>query len=482
LSGKTPKIKDKTMKNLTLGVIFGNRDFFPTHLVGSARQDIETLFAELGIEGVMLRADQTTLGSVETYEHARLCADLFKSNRDRIDGILVVLPNFGDEKGVADTIKLSGLQVPVLVQAYPDSLEALNVANRRDAFCGKISVCNNLNQYGIPFSLTDDHISHPLSEAFKKDLSAFMGVCRVVKGLRNVRLGAIGARPSAFNTVRYSEKLLQAAGMSVVTVDFSEILGSAQRLKDDDAKVKTLLDDIHAYAAHDGVPSPALLRMARLGVSINDWMSANDVTASALQCWTSIQRNYGINVCTLMSMMSDRLMPSACEVDVTGVASMYALQLASQKPGALVDWNNNYGDDPDRCVFFHCGNWAKTFVPDIAISTAPILGTTIGEENTYGAMAGRAPASPITYARISTDDRHGCIRTYVGEGHMTDDPLDTFGNRAVVEIPALKHLMKHICKNGFEHHVAMTLDCHAAALNEAFTTYLGWETYLHPES
>lgn len=468
------------MNKLTLGVIFGNRDFFPTHLVGSARKDIAGVFEALDIEAVMLAEEQTTLGSVETYEHAKLCAELFRQNRDRIDGILVVLPNFGDEKGVADTIKLSGLQVPVLVQAYPDDLSALDVANRRDAFCGKISVCNNLRQYGIPYSLTDEHTVAPGSPSFQEDLRAFLAVCRVVKGLRSARLGAIGARPSAFNTVRYSEKLLQAYGMSVVTVDFSEVLGTAQRFVDDDPKVRLLLDQIRAYAAHDGVPSPALLRMAKLGVAINDWMAANDLTASALQCWTSLQRNYGINVCTLMSMMSERLMPSACEVDVTGVVSMYALQLASKKPSALVDWNNNYGGDPNRCVFFHCGNWAKTFVPELSISTAPILGTTIGEENTYGAMAGRAAAGPITFARVSTDDQHGCIRAYVGEGQMTADPLDTFGNRAVVEIPGLKHLMKHICKHGFEHHVAMTLDCHAGALEEALTTYMGWDIYRHP--
>ena len=467
------------MNTSKIGVIFGNRDFFPTHLVGGARHDILQVFSELGIQGVMLSEDQTTLGSVETYEHARQCAELFKQYRDQIDGILVVLPNFGDEKGVADTIKLSGLQVPILVQAYPDELDALDVTNRRDAFCGKISVCSNLSQYGFAFTLTDEHTIHPFSESFKQDLRSFLATCRVVKGLRTARLGAIGARPSAFNTVRYSEKLLQASGISVTTVDFSEILGEAQRFMDDDARVKDRLAEIGAYASHDKVPSAAMIRMAKLGIAIADWMAANDLVASAIQCWTSLQRNYGINVCTLMSMMSDQLMPSACEVDITGVASMYALQLASLKPSALVDWNNNYASDPDRCVFFHCGNWAKTFVPDTEISTAPILGTTIGEENTYGAMAGRAPAGLITYARLSTDDRNGCIRTYLGQGSMTDDPLDTFGNRAVVEIHDLKNLMKYICKNGFEHHVAMTLDSHAAALEEAFTTYLGWETYNH---
>jgi len=411
--------------------------------------------------------------------HSKACAELFKANCDHIDGVLVVLPNFGDEKGVADTIKLSGLNVPILVQAYPDDLAAFNVERRRDSFCGKISVCNNLRQYGYEYTLTSLHTSHPGSESFKTDLAKFLGVCRVVRGLRSVRLGAIGARPGSFQTVRYSEKILQASGITVTTIDLSEILGDATRISDDSPRVKTKLETIQTYAKHDTVPSPAMVRMAKLGLVIDDWMQANDLQATALQCWTSIQKNYGINACTLMSMMSNQLLPSACEVDITGVVSMYALQLASSFPGALVDWNNNYADDPDRCVLFHCGNWAKSFVPDIEIKTAPILGTTLGEENTYGAMAGRAAAGAMTYARVSTDDTSGIIRAYTGEGELTNDPLDTFGHRAVVYTPNLQKLLAYLCKTGFEHHVAMTMGSVSGALVEAFTNYMGWEVYHH---
>jgi L-fucose isomerase-like protein len=467
------------MNKMCLGVIIGNRDFFPDHLVSEARGEILDLFGKLHIDAVLVGENETKLGSVETYAHAKISAELFKANRDRIDGILVVLPNFGDEKGVAETIKLSGLNVPILVQAYPDDLDSFNVANRRDAFCGKISVCNNLRQYGFSFSLTTEHTSAPTSDLFKRDLQKFLGVCRVVKGLRNARLGAIGARPSAFNTVRYSEKLLQAYGISVTTVDLSEILGEAFKLRDEDGKVKDKLAEIDAYARHETVPSQSMLRMAKLGIVISNWMAENDLIASALQCWNSVQKNYGVNVCTLMSMMSNQLMPSACETDITGVVSMYALQLASESPGALVDWNNNYGGDPNKCVLFHCGNWAKSFIPDIEIKTAPILGTTLGEENTYGAMAGRASAGPMTFARVSTDDTCGVIRAYSGEGLLTEDPLDTFGHRAVAEVPGLQQLLRYICRNGFEHHVAMTMGHVAEILDESFSNYMGWQSYYH---
>ena len=157
---------------------------------------------------------------------------MFRQQRERIEGVLVVLSNFGDEKGVADTLKLSGLNVPILVQAYPDDVSQFTVERRRDAFCGKISVCNDLRQYGFAYSLTELHTSHPLSNSFRADLKQFIGVCKVVNGLRNARLGAIGARPNAFNTVRFSEKLLQANGISVSTIDLSEIFGYAGKLTD----------------------------------------------------------------------------------------------------------------------------------------------------------------------------------------------------------------------------------------------------------
>jgi L-fucose isomerase-like protein len=466
-------------KTATLGIIIGNRDFFPDKLVAEARTQIIDLCTQLKITPVMLSDADSKLGGVETFAEAQKCAALFKQHAEAIDGILVVLPNFGDEKGVAETIKWSGLNVPVLIQAYPDDLGKMDVVNRRDAWCGKISVCNNLYQYGIKYSLTTKHVVSPTDESFIADLKNFLAVCRVVNGLRKVRIGAVGARPTAFNTVRYSEKLLQRNGISVTTVDLSEILGNANKLTAEDKSVKEKLEKIHAYTNTGLTPPDKLVQIAKLDVVLADFMAENSLDATAIQCWTSIQKNYGCNVCTSMSMMSENMLPSACEVDVTGTLSMYAMQLASGSPSALVDWNNNYADDDSKCVLFHCGNWAKSFLPDISISTAPILGTSVGTENTYGALDGRTPAMPLTYGRISTDDCKGIIKAYIGEGELTNDALNTFGNRAVAQINNLQGLMNYVCRNGFEHHVVMNASKTAGILKESFENYLGWETYVH---
>jgi len=311
-----------------LGFIYGNRDFFPDKLVTEARADFAQLCGKLGIRMVQLSEQDSKLGGLETHADARKCAALFKGHADELDGIVVVLPNFGDEKGVADTLKLSGLKVPVLVQAYPDDLKKLDVARRRDGFCGKISVCNNLVQAGIKYSVTRKHVAHPADKSFLQDLESFIAVCRVVNGLRGLRLGAVGARPGAFNTVRYSEKILERHGISVTTVDLSEIFGKAEKLDPSNSSVSAKLAEIKAYAPSQGVPAKALEQMAKLGVVLSDWMATNALEATAIQCWTSVQTNYGCNTCTLMSMMSERFMPSACEVDVTGALTMYAMQLA----------------------------------------------------------------------------------------------------------------------------------------------------------
>jgi L-fucose isomerase-like protein len=340
-------------------------------------------------------------------------------------------------------------------------------------------VCNVLTQYGIPYTLTSRHTQRPEDDGFRADLRRYVATCRVARELKRARIGAIGARPAAFKTVRYSEKILEASGIAVEPIDLSEILGRIGQLADQDMYVRAKLDEMHAYVSTDGIPQAALVKMAKLGLVIDRWMKEADVTVSAVQCWTSLEEFFGVVPCTIMSMMSDMNLPSACEVDVCGTISMYALTLASQTPSALLDWNNNYGEDPNKAVCFHCSNLPKAFFEDVHMDYQAIIAGTVGRENTYGTVVGKVKASPMSYARFSTDDRTGKIRGYVGEGRFTDDPLKTFGGAGVVEIAQLQDLLRFICANGFEHHVAGTMATVADAVHEATRRYLGWDVYRH---
>jgi L-fucose isomerase-like protein len=342
-----------------------------------------------------------------------------------------------------------------------------------------MSVCNNLDQYGIRFSLTDLHCVDPDTKSFKADLARFGAACRVVRGLKGARVGAIGARTGPFNTVRYSEKILEDAGISVETLDLSEVLGRAGALTSGDPAVRRKLQAFKSYTDTSGVTETGLDRMARLAVVIDRWMKDQGLVGTALQCWTALEEFYGIVPCAVMSMMSEGLLPSACEVDITGLVGMLALRFATETPAALVDWNNNYGADPDKCVLFHCSNLPKSLFATQKMAVQEIIAGSVGKENACGSIVGRLKAGAFTYARVDTDDSSGDIRSYVGEGRLTDDPLETFGGFGVCQIPNLQGLLRRICADGFEHHVAMAMGQVGRALEDAFGNYLGWDVYRH---
>lgn len=472
----------KNKKKLCFGVIIGTRAYFNSDLAKDVRKQLLKTITDEGYDYIILPEDATPTGSssIETREDGLKCAALFRENRDRIDGIIVSLPNFGFEIGIINAISVAELNVPVLVQACDDENDKVDLDSRRDAFCGKISVCNNLYQYGIPFTDTSLHTYSVFSDLLAKDINKFAAICRVVNGLRHARIGAIGARPAGFQTVRASEKILQATGITVIPVDLSEILGAARKIENNNPTLLQKIEEIKKYALVPQEYSEKLMLQAKFGLAVEQWMDANAIDAVAVQCWDSLEQNYGCAACVTMSMLGEKLIPAACEVDIAGAVSMYALTLASGRQSALLDWNNNFAEDRNKCVCTHCGNFPKSFVMnDIKLGTLGVLGRTLGKVNTFGAVYGKVKQGEFTFFRISTDDTNGRIKSYLGEGALTDDPYGMDGCIAVTKVENLQKLMKYICKNGFEHHVAMCRGNVKDILDEAISSYLKWDLYVH---
>ena len=471
----------RNLKPVTLGLVVGSREFFNPAPALDTRKQLIAQLEKLGVGSSILPLEATENGAVQSREDARRYAEHFRASRDSIDGLVVCLPNFGDEIAILELVNAAKLDVPILLQASNDEIDKVDVASRRDAFCGKFSVANNFYQYGVPFTDTTSHTSDVDGEEFAADLDRFVRVCRVVRGLKNGRIGAIGARTGPFQTMRFSEKLLQASGLTVVTVDLSEVIHAAGALHDAAPEVKAKLEEIAAYGQ---IPSyikrENIIKQAKWTIAVDRWIDDNECDASAIQCWRSLQDNFGCATCLTMSMMGEKLTPSACEVDVMGAVSMYALALAAEAPSAILDWNNNYGREADRCVCTHCGNYPKSFIGSTPeISELDVLGSVLGKERCFGAVKGKVKAGPMTFFRASTDDRLGVVKTYVGEGEFTDDPFAMDGGIAVTKAPRLRRLLGFVARNGFEHHVAMVRGHHAQAVEEAVGRYLGWPTYWH---
>lgn len=469
------------LKKPVFGLLVGTRGFFNPKLAAEGRRHILSKLEKLGYKILVLPEDATPSGSVETPRDARKYARFFNEHRGEIGGIIVTLPNFGDEIGIVTALNAAALKVPVLVHAFDDELDKEGIDERRDSFCGKLSVCNNLRQYGIPFTNTMNHTGSVESELFEKDVHRFAGICRVVRGLRGARIGAVGARPAPFQTVRASEKLFQSSGITVVTVDLSEIISGAQRMADSDPRVVKTIDVIRDYGRiPPGTDNGNVMKLAKLSASLEQWINENEINAAAVQCWTSVQENYGCAICTPMSMLGNNMIPMACEVDIAGAVSMYTLSLASEKPSALLDWNNNYGDDRDKCICVHCGNFPKDFIgAEPEISSLDVLGGSLGFEKCFGAVKGKVQPGPMTYFRIMTDDVNGKIKTFLGEGEFTADPTSLAGSPAVCKIPRLQVLMDYMVQNGFPHHGAFVRSHCADIIREAISTYFNWDLYRH---
>ncbi len=465
---------------ITLGVVIGSRAFFSPAPCRVARDEVLAQLSGLGFDAVILPFEATANGAVQSIADADLYAQHFRAHGG-IDGLVICLPNFGDEIAIAELVNRARLNVPILLQASNDEVDKVSVKDRRDAFCGKISVTNNFWQYGVPFTETTTHTCDVSGPAFGADLERFGRLCRTVRGLSGARLGAIGARTGAFQTMRYSEKLLQAAGITVVTVDLSEMMGAAGAIADSDPALVAVLARIRGYGtipAH--ITTAQVTRQAKWTLAVNRWTLDNGCDASAIQCWRSLQDNFGCATCLTMSMMGEDLMPSACEVDIMGALSMYALALASGAPPAILDWNNNYGAEADLCVCTHCGNFPKSFIGDTPeISEQDVLGEVIGRSKCFGAVKGKVKPGPMTFFRLSTDDRAGRVKCYLGQGEFTDHPFPMDGGIAVTRVDNLRRLLRFVTQNGFEHHVAMVRGHHADVVAEAVTRYLGWPIYHH---
>jgi len=468
------------MQKMTLGLIVANRDVFPAELARKGREEMISILNKEQIPHVVLSPKDTPEGVVMTWKDAQVCAKLFSDNRGKIDGILVTLPNFGDERAVADSVKLSGLNVPVYVHAWPDKLGEYNIERRRDSFCGKLSICNNFKQYGIPYTIGKSHVLDPHSEEFRKELASFVDICRVVSGLKGARIGSIGERTVPFKTVRYSEKLLEASGISVESKSLVETVAEINGLADNDPKVEAKLAKLTGYLPNTkDVPGKAMKTTAKLGVVLERWIDEYRISAYAIQCWSAMQEALKIFPCSIMSMMSDDRFPAACEVDVMGAVAMYALQLAGGGASALFDWNNNYGEDPDKLVLFHCSNTALSFMKEARTGLNAMAVKGNPHDSCFCTLHGALKPGKVGWARISTDDEKGRIVGAIGDGVITDETVGTFGTTGVLQMPYTQKLLYFLAANGFEHHMALNYTPRTDVLYEAMTKYLGWKIYQH---
>ena len=464
------------MKKMTFALYFGNRGFFPGELVSSARKEIRAVIHSIGCGTIEMDEGLTKFGAVETISEGEIYAKWLDENRGKFDGVILSLPNFGDENGAA--VALRDANVPILIQAYPDEIGLMDFSHRRDSFCGKISIADVFSQVGIKFTVFEPHTCHPSSDEFKNQLTIFAKVCNIVKSMRRMNVGSIGIRPTAFKTIRYDEIALQKNGINMEAFDLLQLFDYMEKVDQKSESFAAIKKRLASVSDTSAVPDEQMHTTAKLYLALKQMVSEYQLDALAIRCWSDMQNALKITPCLVNGLFNSEKIPVACETDVCNAIAMFALQSAANEPALCMDWNNNFSGEQDKCILFHCGNVApeqmtqkgKTISHKMLDKGKEELGGVA-----WGCNQGRIKPAPLTYMSCKTDN--GKVLFYLGEGRVTQDPIEEgfFGCAGVIEIPNLQKVLLGVCKKGYRHHVSLTLSHVEVAIREAFSTYLSYE-------
>ena len=459
-------------KKMTFALCFGNRGFMPGELILSARVDMIKTVTDAGHNYIVMEENATRYGAVESRDEGRLFAKWLKKHEGQYDGVIFCMPIFVDENGAAEALRDAG--VPILMQAYPDEIGKMDFKHRRDAYCGKFSVTDVFTQYQIPFTVYKPHVVHPLTPAFAQNLKDFAAVCRVVNGMRRFTVGAIGARTTAFKTVRYDEIALQKYGITVESFDLSELVFKVQNMLDDAPGVDKKLERLKGYSDFSKVPEKNMLTLAKISLVIDEYIETYHLDAITLRCWNDMETILRVCPCVLLSELNDRGIVASCEIDLCSAITMRAMNLASEQPATVLDWNNNY-DDENKVILFHCGPVAQSLMTDKGTVTEHLMFAKNDPGSGWGCNEGRIRAFDMTYSNCLTID--GRLVIYASEGKMTADPIEDtfFGCAGVAEIPNLQDKLLRLARGGFKHHTTVGVGSMKDVLYEAFNVYLGYD-------
>ena len=458
---------------MKFALFFGNRGFMPAELIAGSRIDMMKAVTDAGHEYLIMDEDATRYGAVETRDEGRLYASWLKSHEGEYDGVILCMPIFIDENGAVAALQDAG--VPILMQAYPDEIGKMDFQHRRDAFCGKFSVTDVFYQYKIPFTVMKPHVVHPLSKEFAKNLEDFAAICRIVKGMKRFTLGCIGARTTAFKTVRFDEVTLQRYGINVESFDLSELVFKVNGKADDDAKVVARVKELEAYTDFTRVPEKNKNTLAKISVVIDEYIEEYHLDALTLRCWNEMETILRVCPCVLLSYLNDRGIVASCEMDLCSAITMRAMNLASGKPTACLDWNNNYGDDENKVILFHCGPVAESLMAARGTVTEHKMFAKGDPGSGWGSNEGRIGKFEMTYSNCFTEN--GRLKVYASEARFTGEPIEPefFGCGGVAEIDGLQDKLIKLAKVGFKHHTTVGVGHMKYVLEEAFATYLGYD-------
>lgn len=437
----------------------------------AATPGVEVLAPPVAHDGVLDPASGATPhGTVNTLDEAETVAALFA--REGVNALVICPVDFGDERSATKVAERLGVPVLLYATKEPPAREDASLARVSDSYCGNLSIAAGLHRRGLPFRFAGVHL--PEEADLCAEVEAFVRAAAVAKSLRGARIGQVGTRPMAFETVAYDEvAMARQFGQNVIPCNLADVVSAAKALADDDPRVLARMEETRAGVAHVTVSETHLRQAARMELALEDFFRRHRLAAMAVQCWPAIQREMGISLCALFGRLTGRRLLTACEVDVLGAVSMlatYAAALGEELPH-FIDWTIQHRDDENVLLAWHCGNAPVCLARDPAEtalrSRRDMLGALpVPEEDVQaGLYQFQLRPGPVTICRLAEYD--GAWKMLIAPGEVIPSDETLAGTWGWVRVRDHARLYRTLVEEGFIHHASMIHGDYVAALREA---------------
>lgn len=380
-----------------------------------------------------------------------------------VDAMFAPHCNFGTEAAVAKLGKIMGK--PLLLWGPRDDAPLENGIRTRDTQCGLFATSKILRRFGVPFTyITNSGLN---GKIFERGFKNFLGAVSVKKTLNNLRIGMISTRPGDFWTVMANEgELLEKFGIEIVPLSLTEVITASRSfLKEKNRELKEFVEDVRVKKIdYTAVGEENLRKIGGLKIAMQKWMEAEDLSATAIQCWTALPEEYGIVPCFANSVLTDERMPVVCETDIHGAVTAAILQAANlgKTPIFFSDLTIRHPENDNAELLWHCGPFPYSLKAED--SPASIERHAIMEGHYPGVASWKIRGGDITVARFDGDN--GKYSLLMGQGHGVDGPM-TQGTYVWFGVKDWPLWEEKLIRGPYVHHVAGIHGKFASVLYEA---------------
>ena len=465
------------MSKVKIGFAPLHRDFFDESWAMEIRKRTLRALSEIeGIEVIVPNEDLTKGGLVRNDDDAEKVIRLFKD--EDIAGVLLGTMTFGDEVA-ALKIAEAFRGMPIMLFGTKEPPFTPDGNRRSDSFCGTLSISSGLHRRNIPFTFVG--IISPEESAFLRAVEDFARTCSILKGFLGARIGLVGPRPERFETCVFNEvAMINHFGQEVIYVSLGQLFEVMDSIKDDDAQLKAIINEMRAQADTSEVSDKAVLNMARLELALRRIIKEKKLQALALRCWLEIEEVYGISPCYVLGRLTDSGIMVACESDVYGALTMLIQYLASLRstPPHFIDWTIQHQEKEDVFLAWHCGNAPPSLVrkeAKVKLRPHSILSRVLGPERTQGTGEFQLRPGPVTICRLI--EHEGKFKILITKGEIMESHQSLRGSWSWVKVEDLDKLYRTLVEEGFTHHASMIHGDYVKPIADA-CKFLGIETVI----